>query len=110
MYYNLQLTIGSLIKKRKMSFTQWRKFQKEVSALALSFPHEWSEVHRGTNRIWTGKLELSYKISIFSEEPFIITDEFKTQLHELSKKYNQDAIALTIAESFLSDELVKGGE
>jgi len=108
--YNLQLTGGNLIGTRKMSFIKWRKFQQELTVLATTFPHEWQESHKGTNKIWTGKKEVSFKVSIFSNEPFNITEDFKKELHNLSVKYEQDAVALTIAESFLSDELVKGGE
>lgn len=110
MYHNLQLTIGNNINNKKMSFLRWRKFQKEVTDLALSFPHEWNESHRGVNSQWNGKKELSFKISVFSDEPFEITESFKIELHEISKKYSQDAIALTVGTSKLSSDLVKGGE
>lgn len=103
--HNLQLTAGSLIGTRKMGFFKFRSFKKEVKALALSLPHEWSETHQGINSQWNGTKELSFKVSIFSDGAFELPYSFISKIDDLSVKYSQDAIALTIGESHLSNEL-----
>ena len=84
-----------------MSDVQWATFEDEVQELLSRATDGAIETHRGVG-VWGGVVEESTKVTLLVDNPLNVNVGYiRVNLADLARKYQQDAIALTIGESEL---------
>lgn len=99
------VTIGRNVGDKPLGFYDWNDFGVEVVAaltVNLSVKPEQVEIHFGTTE-WLGEPEQSAKFSVLTEyHPGHTTvGILKRDLSGIKDRFNQEAIALSVAESEL---------
>ena len=101
--YVVSVTIGRNVGTTPMSDVRWATFEDEVSEYLSSGMQsdDTLEIHRGRG-IWDGVEEESTKITLLTNSTLPYgTIGLREFLSDLARRYDQDAIALTVGESEL---------
>ena len=84
-----------------MSDQRWHAFEQDVQELLSRATGAATETHHGVGS-WGGVTEESTKVTLLADNPLNVNLGYiRVNLSDLARKYEQDAIALTIGESEL---------
>lgn len=102
--YVYTITIGRNVGDVPMPDEQWHAFQQDVNSIIgnVADPGGFFERHTGIG-VWSLAPEQSHKQAFGQDEPLTDLDlhNVRVNLAELARRYQQDAIALTIGQSEL---------
>lgn len=104
--YVITVTIGRNVGETPMSDASWAEYRSDVAALlddlATFVVNPTFEFHNGYGE-WHGVAEDSHKATLMSTHEFDQSDIswLRRSLSHLCRKYEQDAIALTVGTSVL---------